>query len=306
MKSLKSLFKPNSNGGGKVTAAPSTSGSAGGGGGEWEDFSEFSNNIPTINQEPHPLTEEWGKRINNRNVRAAFLTEPIEGYTAAHDLRVWTGTWNTNGKSPPPHLDISQWLKFSSSSEGSGAERHPDVVVVGFQEIVPLTPGKVLAGEDTAATAEWEAIIGEALNGGGAFASTSASTNNANNANNAAVADPFVVENLWSGKPVPAAAAGEGEWTSFDAPSAAAAGAAAATNRPTYVRLACKQLVGVYITVWATVDVASHARDVRVNTVSTGFNLGLGVLGNKGGAAVWMKVYATPVVGLYTLNPVDP
>jgi hypothetical protein len=32
-------------------------------------------------------------RINSRRVRDAFLREPIESYTAAHDLRVWTGTW---------------------------------------------------------------------------------------------------------------------------------------------------------------------------------------------------------------------
>ena len=62
------------------------------------------------------------------------------------------------------------------------------------------------------------------------------------------------------------------------------------------MRLARKQLVGVYITVWATIDAASHARDVRVDTVSTGVNLGVSVLGNKGGVGVWLKMYATPLV----------
>ena len=411
MKSLKSLFKPNGAGSGGSVKPTSTWAVGGGGGGDgdggWEDFSTFSNNTPTIarEEEPHPLTKEWGARINNRNVRAEFLKEPIEGYTASHDLRVWTGTWNTNGKSPPANLDISEWLEKTKTTGvgvgvGGGRGPHPDIVVMGFQEIVPLTPGKVLAVEDSAATAEWEAIIGKALNGGGgdgggsggggggansvgggsAAPSVPAPASSAAPATvgtDAAVADPFVVENLWSGKPVPKSTTesggggggggGEGwtnfdapssagarvgvgvgvggpteaggssgeDWTSFDAPSPAAkktppgpspgpgpgpggggpggpgGGGSGGFNNdvvnvnvtggerpPThnYVRLACKQLVGVYITVWATVEVASHARDIRVNTVSTGINLGLGVLGNKGGAAVWMKVYATPVV----------
>ena len=155
---LKSLFKVPSSG--KMSGASSGSGTA-----AWEDFSTFSNAPPLATgsspsgleaEEPHPLTKEWAERIGNRNVRAAFLEESIDGYTAAHDLRVWTGTWNTNGKAPPAGLDISPWLDVSA---------RPDVVVVGFQEIVPLTPGKVLMQEDTAATAEWEAIIERALNG---------------------------------------------------------------------------------------------------------------------------------------------
>ena len=94
------------------------SGSSGGGSGTsgWEDFSTFSNTPPIaserrsvrsdapperLDEDVHPLTRDWADRINNRNVRAAFLQEPIDSYTTAHDLRVWTGTWNTNGKPLP-------------------------------------------------------------------------------------------------------------------------------------------------------------------------------------------------------------
>lgn len=107
----------------------------------------------------HPLTREWADRIGNRAVRDAFLEHPIGDYTESHRLNVWTGSWNTNGKRPPPNLDISQWLDVDASQ--------PDIVVVGFQEIVPLTPGKVLAVEDEKATKEWEAIIERALHKGG-------------------------------------------------------------------------------------------------------------------------------------------
>jgi len=282
---LKSLFKVPSSG--KMSGASSGSGTA-----AWEDFSTFSNAPPLATgsspsgleaEEPHPLTKEWAERIGNRNVRAAFLEESIDGYTAAHDLRVWTGTWNTNGKAPPAGLDISPWLDVSA---------RPDVVVVGFQEIVPLTPGKVLMQEDTAATAEWEAIIERALNG---------EVRPPHVPRPAAAAPPGASWTTFDDPgDAPAAAPG---WTSFEDPGGAPAAARANPNpnasiggdRATYVRLARKQLVGVYVTVWTTVDTASHARDVRAATVSTGVNLGVSVLGNKGGAAVWMKLYATPV-----------
>ena len=246
----------------------------------------------------HPLTRQWASRIGNRAVRDAFLAHPIEDYTSSHELSVWTGTWNTNGKRPPPGLDISPWLDAVVSK--------PDIVVVGFQEIVPLTPGKVLAVEDEKATKEWEAIIERALHEGGGGGPRGASSSTAGWAS-------------FDGDDAGEAAGGA--WTSFDAASSedgrrsgggggggdtagggskASAGSAASPSRR-YVRLACKQLVGVYITVWATTEAASHVRDVRVATVSTGFNLGVGALqvatlGNKGGAAVWLKIYNTPTL----------
>jgi len=239
----------------------------------------------------HPLTREWADRIGNRAVRDAFLEHPIGDYTESHKLNVWTGSWNTNGKRPPPNLDISQWLDVDASQ--------PDIVVVGFQEIVPLTPGKVLAVEDEKATKEWEAIIERALHKG-----------------DSSDAGPHHAASSGGGGD------SAGGWASFD-DAAGGAWASFDAARPTgnqgrvvqdgetkiepnssnrrFTRLACKQLVGVYITVWVTQEAAAHVRDVRVATVSTGFNLGVGALqvatlGNKGGAAVWMRMYNTPAL----------
>jgi|TARA_B110000967_G_scaffold206697_1_gene254025 hypothetical protein len=263
-----------------VAAAPS-------GVAAWEDFSDFSNAVPisgakTISSramgsgdtsgfasddEPHPLTKDWATRIKNPKVRAAFVKQSIETYTRTHDLGVWCGTWNTNGKAPPQTLDISQWLDVSSK---------PDVVVVGFQEIVPLTPGKVLMQEDTVATGEWEAIIERCLNGraGGATHRPNASS-------------------------APTTA-----WATFGN-DAAPGGASSVepsthetnehTHKPTYVRVACKQLVGVYITVWVTGEVKAQTRDVRAAHVATGVNLGVTMLGNKGGVGVMLTIYNTPM-----------
>ena len=321
-------------------------GKGGGGGGgsgkgnepaAWEDFSAFTNTAPIAPgggggggggrrhdamamgagarassiedaEGPHPLTKAWAGRIKNAKVRAAFMDEPIAGYTSARDLKVLCGTWNTNGKSPPADLDVSRWLDASS---------RPDVVVVGFQEIVPLTAGKVLAVEDDKATREWEAIIERALNDAATTATTTAAAAAA--PKNAAA---FASDTSWqrAGQPPrtqtpqsaagwtsfdsPGVSGGGGGWTSFDAPAFPGA-AAAAAGRDRYIRLASKQLVGVYITVYVNASTAEHTRDVRVHTVSTGFNIGLNLggfktpditLGNKGGAAVWMRVYSTPIV----------
>ena len=239
----------------------------------------------------HPLTREWADRIGNRAVRDAFLEHPIGDYTESHKLNVWTGRWNTNGKRPPPNLDISQWLDVDASQ--------PDIVVVGFQEIVPLTPGKVLAVEDEKATKEWEAIIERALHKGDSSSPgpphASSSGGRGDSAGGWASFDD---------------AAG-GAWASFDAAGNQRRGEPEVQDGETkiepnsstrrFTRLACKQLVGVYITVWVTQEAAAHVRDVRVATVSTGFNLGVGALqvatlGNKGGAAVWMRMYNTPAL----------
>ena len=239
----------------------------------------------------HPLTREWADRIGNRAVRDAFLEHPIGDYTESHKLNVWTGSWNTNGKRPPPNLDISQWLDVDASQ--------PDIVVVGFQEIVPLTPGKVLAVEDEKATKEWEAIIERALHKGDSSAAgpphASSSGGGGDSAGGWASFDD---------------AAG-GAWASFDAARPTGNQGRVVQDGETkiepnssnrrFTRLACKQLVGVYITVWVTQEAAAHVRDVRVATVSTGFNLGVGALqvatlGNKGGAAVWMRMYNTPAL----------
>jgi phosphatidylinositol-bisphosphatase len=252
----------------------------------WEDFSDFSNAVPIgggaslgaravplhdglgAEMEPHPLTKDWAARIKNPKVRAAFAKQPLESYADAHALNVWTGTWNTNGKPPPASLDISAWLDVASS---------PDLVVVGFQEIVPLTPGKVLMQEDAQATGEWEAIIERCLNGAESETSKTSPPAPA---------------------PTPAPPAADG-WTAFGSnatfPDARPGSEKASAPSSRYVRVACKQLVGVYITVWASRGVSRFISDVRVAAVATGVNLGVTMLGNKGGAAVWLKVHNTPL-----------
>ena len=55
-----------------------------------------------------------------------------ESYTVAHDLKVVAVTWNLAGTPAPENFDISQLVNV---------EENADIYIIGFQEIVPLTPG---------------------------------------------------------------------------------------------------------------------------------------------------------------------
>lgn len=49
---------------------------------------------------------------------------------------------------------------------------------------------------------------------------------------------------------------------------------------PAFKQVACKQLVGTYISVWVRTTLLPHVRGVQATHVATGFG---GYLGNKGG-----------------------
>ena len=253
--------------------------------------------------ELHPLAREWSARVSSSTVRQAFVRESIDAYTSQHPLKVFCGTWNTNGKAPKEGMDIRSWLKMDARG-GFGADA-ADVVVVGFQEIIPLTPGNVLAVQDSAQTEMWESVLDRALNGDaanqestrrrGAFAESSyeraASRTSTQNVQDATPGASWV--NFEDD-----ANDDDDLFQAMDARNARPRPPAVPTMKGVamYRPVAQKQLVGVYVTVWVKATLLTHVTEVRVSTVSTGINLGLGVLGNKGAAAVWMKLRSTPLV----------
>lgn len=58
-------------------------------------------------------------------------------------------------------------------------------------------------------------------------------------------------------------------------------------------QVTCKQLVGVYLSVWARKRIARHIRGIQATTAATGFG---GYLGNKGAVAVRMRIYDAALV----------
>jgi len=253
----------------------------------------FASPSRVVERRPHALAREWSARVQSTAVRRAFLAESIESYTSGRMIRTLAGTWNTNGRAPRTDEDVREWIG-RSCADGSA----PDVVVVGFQEIVPLNVDKVLVGKDTAATEAWEEVLDRALNG--SAAGTEITKRRGVLGDNARALDAWGhSDSLWT-ESTATATSGTSDWVSFDATAGSAVNfsppRARGNGEPAYRPVAQKQLVGVYITVWVKSSLLTHVRDVRVASVATGFNIGVGVLGNKGACAVWLKIYSTPLV----------
>ncbi|CAN1354637.1 Type IV inositol polyphosphate 5-phosphatase 9, partial [Linum perenne] len=80
-------------------------------------------------------------------------------------IRLFVGSWNVGGNSPPADLDIGDWLNDGDISLS------PDIYVLGFQEVVPLNAGNIIRGStdnningNNNISLRWNSTIGEALN----------------------------------------------------------------------------------------------------------------------------------------------
>jgi hypothetical protein len=58
------------------------------------------------------------------------------------------------------------------------------------------------------------------------------------------------------------------------------------------LQVACKQLVGLYLSVWARKHVARNMRGIQATSAATGWG---GYLGNKGAVAVRLRMYDAPL-----------
>ena len=84
-------------------------------------------------------------------------------YSHEKNIHIYVGTFNLNGQTSGIYDDLSQWLcpPFLGNSQ-----LHPELVVVGFQEIVQLSPQQIMS-TDPARRQLWEQAVLEALNSGG-------------------------------------------------------------------------------------------------------------------------------------------
>jgi len=172
-------------------------------------------------------------RIRNREasakIRDAWIYKQIRArqdeFTQYKQGRVFVGTWNVNAKGKDESL--ASWLCADWHSHGP-----PDVVVVGFQEMVDLNAVNVaVENKSQARSAFWRERIRSTLN----------SRQNT-------LGDP---------------------------------------NR-TYVELADKYLVGLLVCVFVKAPHQPRVKHVRTNSVGVGV---MGVMGNKGGAAIRLQFY---------------
>lgn len=74
-------------------------------------------------------------------------------------IRIWVGTFNLNGKEHGTTEELSAWL----CPETVPPQGLPDIVAVGFQEIVELSPQQIMS-TDAARRQTWEHAVKETLN----------------------------------------------------------------------------------------------------------------------------------------------
>jgi hypothetical protein len=104
-----------------------------------------------------------GKLANQKEIR---LFNPVKEmvdfelhqrkveYSSSRKIRVHVATWNVNGKQPSENL--LPWLTFPKSGM-------VDMIVVGFQEIVELSPQQIMA-TDNQKLVIWESILLDTIN----------------------------------------------------------------------------------------------------------------------------------------------
>ncbi|CAH0490580.1 unnamed protein product [Peronospora farinosa] len=153
-------------------------------------------------------------------------------------ISIVTGTWNVNGKKPLTLMEASRllyWLK----AQNLDLHKPPDLVALGFQEIVDLTAVNVVVNSTLTVqrSVAWEEAVLEALN-----------------------------QHFGSD----AQASGE---------------------IPVHYRVVLKKhLVGILLLVFVKMDHWEHVKEIKGATAGVGI---MGVMGNKGGAAVRLKFYSS-------------
>ncbi|KAI0997279.1 Inositol-1,4,5-trisphosphate 5-phosphatase 1 [Podosphaera aphanis] len=87
------------------------------------------------------------------------LSEKKSEYQSSDTIKIWCGTFNLNGKLNENEADISPWL-FPGLRP---AQQTPEIVAVGFQEIVELSPQQIM-NSDPSRRQAWEKAVQTTLN----------------------------------------------------------------------------------------------------------------------------------------------
>lgn len=80
-------------------------------------------------------------------------------FTQTEDIHILVGTFNLNGKTHGMNEDLSPWL----CPDVDPSQQCPEIVAVGFQEIVELSPQQIMS-TDPARRQAWEAAVRNCLN----------------------------------------------------------------------------------------------------------------------------------------------
>ncbi|KAE8446903.1 hypothetical protein EG329_011534 [Mollisiaceae sp. DMI_Dod_QoI] len=94
----------------------------------------------------------------NDYVQAELAKRSSEFQTSV-PINIWCGSFNLNGRTEGVDQDLSEWL-FPGVNP---SQQHPEIVAVGFQEIVELSPQQIMNSDPTRKQA-WERAVRKTLN----------------------------------------------------------------------------------------------------------------------------------------------
>ena len=80
-------------------------------------------------------------------------------YSTTEEIHIWVGTFNLNGRGNGVKEDLSAWL----CPEINHLQEHPQIIAVGFQEIVELSPQQIMSTDPIRRQA-WEDAVRKTLN----------------------------------------------------------------------------------------------------------------------------------------------
>jgi hypothetical protein len=95
-----------------------------------------------------PINDYVTTEINKRSAE----------YSSTKVINIWVGTFNLNGRTNGMDEDLSEWL-----CPEDDPKQQPELVVVGFQEIVELSPQQIMNSDPTRKKG-WERSVKKTLN----------------------------------------------------------------------------------------------------------------------------------------------
>ncbi|KAK4356674.1 hypothetical protein RND71_025645 [Anisodus tanguticus] len=213
--------------------------------------------------------------------------------TMIKSIRVFAGTWNVGGKTPNHGLNLEDFLQVEGSA---------DIYILGFQEIVPLNAGNVLVSEDSEPAERWLTLISHALNKSYHDSLHDSSSHNSKHSKDSKSNSLFHKHSL---KVVSKSLrANSTLLKSCSCPSTRSLRKLSDHFYPpvthcrdsseedlqsiaefppsnyglSYHLISSKQMVGIFLSVWARKELAQHIGHLRVSSLGRGI---MGCLGNK-------------------------
>ncbi|CAI9767004.1 unnamed protein product [Fraxinus pennsylvanica] len=255
-------------------------------------------------------TKSFRDRHSSAGIEGLNLSnfdQPMSPATIVQDIRVFVATWNVGGKSPDHGLNLQDFLQVEGSS---------DIYVLGFQEIVPLSAGNVLVSEDNEPAAKWLTLVSHALNK--PYHDSMNSSDSSPNSKHSKSNDIFHKQSLKAlSKKLRAdnhlLKACNCSWDNpmsnkrrarkFSDPCASpfahgdpsideflSIAEISLPKRLNYHLIASKQMVGIFVSIWARNDLVKDIGHLRISSMGRGI---LGYLGNKGCISISMTLHRT-------------